>query len=85
MQQPSHSSKKHQSAQETVLYERLGVFSIFQTDLLGYKWVRGGGQGALHSPPCFLTQRTLPGLAGGNLWSQHGPICAAHAQPDLGF
>lgn len=43
MRQPSYNSKKHQSAQERVLYERLGVFSLFQTDLLRYKWVRGGG------------------------------------------
>lgn len=80
MQQPSYSSKKHQSAQETVLYEKLGVFSIFQTDLLGYKWVRGeggsrqGGKEHCMLPPCFLTQHTLPGLAQGKWTCPPGPF-----------
>lgn len=91
MQQPSYNSKKHRSAQVMVLYERLGVFSIFQTDLLGYKWMsRGGGaaDGRVRSTAAspllpYTTHSPHFGMRGTDRSSCS--VCAAHAQTDPRF
>lgn len=89
MRQPSYNSRKHQSAQVMVLYERLGVFSIFQTDLLGYKRVRGGAaDGRARST---AASPLLPYTAHGSSFGMRGtdvssrPVCAAHVQTEPRF
>jgi len=68
-----------------VLYERLGVFSIFQTDLLGYKWVSRGRAAVNGVKSTALSHLPYaahaPRLGMGGTEVTSCPIWAVQAQP----